>query len=400
MAGRSSAPSTGVSFSLAGRNEQGRRAQARVALFGEEEEDEETPRDVPLGVKRKRNEPREANVPRVIPMQTHTDWREDRKKRLGLLDRHASELGSLASMRRPGQEGKAPVRGEATDNAPERAFTEPQQHGLVVKRTETPEEGEEKPMERDTTPPAHETAPTPPHESETDEAAAIRELLAGAQGKRRDGGDRVIAQPPEEEMLQHDVDTRPDAPTLDDYSTMPIEEFGAAMLRGMGWKDGSGVGRSRSGPTKAPEVQKRAALLGLGAKERQVPSASKRPERRRDDRKYTPVVRSDSLRGEPSRDHPRDDRRDSRRDDRDRRDDRRESRRDDYRRDDYRRDDYRRGDDRRDDYRRDDHRDDYRRDDRRDDYRRDSRDARRDDYRRDSRDSHRSRYERSNDRYR
>ena len=41
MAGRSSAPSTGVSFSLAGRNEQGRRAQARVALFEEEEEDDD-----------------------------------------------------------------------------------------------------------------------------------------------------------------------------------------------------------------------------------------------------------------------------------------------------------------------------------------------------------------------
>ena len=26
---------------------------------------------------------------------------------------------------------------------------------------------------------------------------------------------------------------------------MPIEEFGLAMLRGMGWKEGMGVGRNR-----------------------------------------------------------------------------------------------------------------------------------------------------------
>ena len=29
------------------------------------------------------------------------------------------------------------------------------------------------------------------------------------------------------------------------YEAMPIEEFGMAMLRGMGWKEGMGVGRNR-----------------------------------------------------------------------------------------------------------------------------------------------------------
>ena len=29
------------------------------------------------------------------------------------------------------------------------------------------------------------------------------------------------------------------------YEAMPIEDFGLAMLRGMGWKEGMGVGRNR-----------------------------------------------------------------------------------------------------------------------------------------------------------
>jgi hypothetical protein len=31
-------------------------------------------------------------------------------------------------------------------------------------------------------------------------------------------------------------------PTLDDYERIPIEQFGLAMLRGMGWKKGEGIG--------------------------------------------------------------------------------------------------------------------------------------------------------------
>ena len=30
-----------------------------------------------------------------------------------------------------------------------------------------------------------------------------------------------------------------------DYEQVPIEQFGLAMLRGMGWKDGEGVGKNK-----------------------------------------------------------------------------------------------------------------------------------------------------------
>ena len=343
-----------ISFSLQGRTGAAR-PQARAALF-EDDEVDDAPRDVPLGTKRARTEraspPRRPPPARVIPLPSHTDWREERKARLGIRDRHAAQLGSLHSMRRDGSAGPAPVppRDGTHDSAPERAFTEPQQEGLVMRKTER--------IEKQDTPPREVVGdtPSPPaqpevSEPETEENVAIRALLAGRQaGEVR--SDRIIQQVDEEQMLRNDLNTCPDAPDLDAYSSMPIEEFGAAMLRGMGWKDGSGVGKSRSGPTRAPEVQRRSALLGLGAKERTLPT--KPDARRHESRSYSPALRRDeredrdayrSSRDRERRDRDRrsrddryrddryrDDRRDSRRDDDRYRDDRRGSRRDDDRR--------------------------------------------------------------------
>ncbi|WFD48864.1 DNA primase large subunit Spp2 [Malassezia furfur] len=282
-----------ISFSLQGRTGAAR-PQARAALF-EDDEVDDAPRDVPLGTKRARTEraspPRRPPPARVIPLPSHTDWREERKARLGIRDRHAVQLGSLHSMRRDGSAGPAPVppRDGTHDSAPERAFTEPQQEGLVMRKTER--------IEKQDTPPREVVGdtPSPPaqpevSEPETEENVAIRALLAGRQaGEVR--SDRIIQQVDEEQMLRNDLNTCPDAPDLDAYSSMPIEEFGAAMLRGMGWKDGSGVGKSRSGPTRAPEVQRRSALLGLGAKERTLPT--KPDARRHESRSYSPALRRD-----------------------------------------------------------------------------------------------------------
>ncbi|PFH63242.1 hypothetical protein XA68_15876 [Ophiocordyceps unilateralis] len=72
--------------------------------------------------------------------------------------------------------------------------------------------------------------------------------------------------PPKAIILDEDAAYRRDAAaagapsTLDDYEAMPVDDFGAALLRGMGWN-----GESR-GP-KVKEVGRRANRLGLGAKE-------------------------------------------------------------------------------------------------------------------------------------
>ncbi|KAI9595325.1 DExH-box splicing factor binding site-domain-containing protein [Syncephalis fuscata] len=59
----------------------------------------------------------------------------------------------------------------------------------------------------------------------------------------------------------------PDSSTLEDYEDVPVEEFGAALLRGMGWKEGQGIGRGHRdrNPTTIGTEQ-RPRLLGLGAK--------------------------------------------------------------------------------------------------------------------------------------
>ncbi|KAM0725383.1 G-patch domain and KOW motifs-containing protein [Formica fusca] len=51
---------------------------------------------------------------------------------------------------------------------------------------------------------------------------------------------------------------------LDDYEKVPVEDFGTAMLRGMGWKSGEGIGKNpKLVTTIVPEV--RPVGMGLGA---------------------------------------------------------------------------------------------------------------------------------------
>ncbi|XP_012224166.2 G-patch domain and KOW motifs-containing protein [Linepithema humile] len=52
--------------------------------------------------------------------------------------------------------------------------------------------------------------------------------------------------------------------TLDDYEKIPVDAFGLAMLRGMGWKPGKGIGKNEKiVETVVPEL--RPAGMGLGA---------------------------------------------------------------------------------------------------------------------------------------
>ena len=71
----------------------------------------------------------------------------------------------------------------------------------------------------------------------------------------------------EEDAFKADVASRPDSASLDDYATVPIEEFGAALLRGMGWKEGDVVGKRKDRVVKPRVLERRPQLLGLGAKE-------------------------------------------------------------------------------------------------------------------------------------
>ncbi|XP_052284574.1 G-patch domain and KOW motifs-containing protein-like [Dreissena polymorpha] len=73
---------------------------------------------------------------------------------------------------------------------------------------------------------------------------------------------------------QLDVSLRPDEPADTDYEEIPIEAFGLAMLKGMGWKEGEGIGRNNKA-VKPVEAVLRPKGMGLGADRGQAQDLNK-----------------------------------------------------------------------------------------------------------------------------
>ncbi|KAL4808996.1 DExH-box splicing factor binding site-domain-containing protein [Aspergillus unguis] len=125
----------------------------------------------------------------------------------------------------------------------------------------------------------------------TEDEIALRALVRESKGEVEGRSDLVIesrrAENGEEEeedesydghnnetnSFRRDVAARPESATLDQYNAIPVEEFGAALLRGMGWKEGQSVGKgnySGADPSRAntPHVPaRRPGFLGIGAKD-------------------------------------------------------------------------------------------------------------------------------------
>ncbi|RQM10547.1 hypothetical protein DD237_005183 [Peronospora effusa] len=81
------------------------------------------------------------------------------------------------------------------------------------------------------------------------------------------------------EKYRHDVALRPDAPDVhsDVYESVPVEAFGAALLRGMGWRGDMDLDNVGEAP------QPRHKLLGLGATKRPGEDKKKRKKRKKTD---------------------------------------------------------------------------------------------------------------------
>ncbi|KAG9850059.1 hypothetical protein KCU98_g6179, partial [Aureobasidium melanogenum] len=69
----------------------------------------------------------------------------------------------------------------------------------------------------------------------------------------------------EEDAFNDSYHSAPPAPSLSDYAAVPVEEYGAAMLRGMGWKGPSTTSSQPKTTKKQLPPAKRPALLGIGA---------------------------------------------------------------------------------------------------------------------------------------
>ncbi|CAA17782.1 splicing factor Cwf28 [Schizosaccharomyces pombe] len=63
----------------------------------------------------------------------------------------------------------------------------------------------------------------------------------------------------EKDAYRKDIDELPEPSNMKDYSEIPVEEFGAAMLRGMGWN-------GQLSSKDAFDVNQRPTFLGMGAK--------------------------------------------------------------------------------------------------------------------------------------
>ena len=66
--------------------------------------------------------------------------------------------------------------------------------------------------------------------------------------------------------LEIDIDNLPDAPTIDEFEEVPIETFGVAMLKGMGWNPDDASSKFNYNNQTGNNIVPRPKGLGLGAK--------------------------------------------------------------------------------------------------------------------------------------
>ena len=204
-----------------------------------------------------------AKAPLVIIAQKNRDWRAESSRKRGRNLLPAEEIA-----RREGR----------TIKVVEDAVPKPQVYGLTVvkkKNVEALEEDKESIMKELRN---EEVVPSQPMTADEEAVAALmgerkrKELVLPAVRNEIEEGDIFTGRANssgayEEDTFKADVASRPDSASLDDYVTVPIEEFGAALLRGMGWKEGDVVGKRKDRVVKPRVLERRPQLLGLGAKE-------------------------------------------------------------------------------------------------------------------------------------
>ncbi|KAI8570924.1 hypothetical protein RHMOL_Rhmol01G0076900 [Rhododendron molle] len=87
----------------------------------------------------------------------------------------------------------------------------------------------------------------------------LRDSSAGNNAGKPESVERVML-----EKLKEDLSRLPDDNGPNEYTDMPVEGFGAALLAGYGWYEGRGIGRNAKGDVKVVQYEKRTAKEGLG----------------------------------------------------------------------------------------------------------------------------------------
>ncbi|KAL0256213.1 DNA primase large subunit Spp2 [Diplodia seriata] len=185
--------------------------------------------------------PKDEKGPLVIKKQANRDW-------------HAE------SQARKRQKSQLPTKPQANGHGDDEHFEEEKPvYGLsVVKKADAAEAGGDAEAANTT-----EDAAAPPAAPKTEDQLALEAL----KGEGTSSNLVVPIADNEDEAFTRDYELAPDVATLEDYEAVPVEQFGAAMLRGMGWKEGEAIGRRKGLKAVQPRVlQKRPALLGIGAK--------------------------------------------------------------------------------------------------------------------------------------
>ncbi|KAJ5008632.1 Pre-mRNA-splicing factor SPP2 [Colletotrichum sp. SAR 10_99] len=200
------------------------RHEAITEFGGEREKKEKRPREL------------------VIKSQSNRNWKDELRGRRG----GKNLLSAEAQAQR---ESKQDAETEPADADKEI------QWGLTVKKRKTSEEATENDSRR------REEDDRRSEEAQVKQAprTADDDAMDALLGKKRPEEEMVI-EATEEDAYLADLKHVGEDSTLADYDAIPDGEFGAALLRGMGWD-----GKMR-GPNKKRPTERRQNQLGLGAK--------------------------------------------------------------------------------------------------------------------------------------
>ncbi|KAH7888156.1 DExH-box splicing factor binding site-domain-containing protein [Phlebopus sp. FC_14] len=257
-----------------------------------------------FGVQRLHEKKKKApETPFVIPSKSNPDWREAARKR-----RAASRMHSYTSRTTPSFVPDSARTSTGADGSVGGLGTRdtinsgPQLAGLqVTKGVKVEVEEQNVYVEQNAVTTVSSADDVKMQVEETEDEKALRAILAGDNETSTATSVDII--PPavsETDAFQQDVEALPDAATVEDYARVPISSFGVAMLRGMGWTEGTVASKSAKGKKNGliePYVpQARPALLGIGAKEREPDDDGSGKVKKGQEKRYVPVVKKENKR--------------------------------------------------------------------------------------------------------